>query len=124
MESALGLVELRNLDKMIKKRQKNARYLNSQLRIWNEDYMNNHAFMMFPILSQSRNELMLHLEKAGITTRTIMPLINQPYIKPNLTDYPYSNFVLKTGLLIGCHQDLNKEDLDYIIKQIQIYGSL
>ena len=124
VEGALGLVELDLLDKNIKKRQQNAHYLNSKLNIWNEDYMSNHAFMMFPILSQSRNELMLHLEKAGITTRTIMPLINQPYIKANLRDYPYSNFVLKTGLLIGCHQDLTQKDLDYIIKQVQIYGSL
>ena len=124
VESALGLIELKMLDKMIKKRQANAKYLNSKLQIWDSDYMNNHAFMMFPLLSESRNELMLHLEKEGIATRTIMPLINQPYIKVNLKDYPYSDTILKKGLLIGCHQDLTKKDLDFIVKQIQIYGSL
>ena len=124
IESALGLVELQMLDKMIKIRQKNAKYLNDALSMWDQDYMINHAFMMFPLLSKSRNQLMLHLEKAGITTRTIMPLINQPYIKVKSRDYPYSSFVLQCGLLIGCHQNLTKKDLDYIIKQIQIYGSL
>ncbi len=121
VEGALGLVELELLDKNIKKRQQNAKYLN-QITNWPDSYLKNHAFMMFPILSKSRNKLMFYLEKKGITTRTIMPLINQPYIKAKLKDFPYSNFVLETGLLIGCHQDLTKKDLVYIVKTFKEYG--
>lgn len=117
VEAALGLVELDVLDKNIKKRQENARYLNSKLHMWPEEYMSGHAFMMFPYLSSKRNELMLKMEKNGITTRTIMPLINQPYIKAK-RKYPVSQKILKEGLLFGCHQNLTKKELDFIVKTI------
>lgn len=119
MEAALGLVELDLLADNIRKRQENARYLSENLDTWKDDYLTNNAFMMYPIMSEKRNELMLHLEKNGITTRTIMPLINQPYIKANIDDYPVSKDVLKKGLLVGCHQNLTKEDLDYLITKIK-----
>lgn len=119
VESALGLVEMDLLDKYIEKRQKNARYLNEKLNMHSEDYFNNNACMLFPIVTDRRNELMEFLEKRGITTRTIMPLINQPYIKVKQTDYKVSYILTKCGLLIGCHQDLTKQDLDYIVKSIK-----
>lgn len=121
VEGALGLVELDLLDRNIKKRQKNAEYLNSKLNNWSEEYMENHAFMMYPMFSYSRNELMLFLEKKGIITRTVMPLINQPYIKVRKKEYPNSEYILDCGLLIGCHQGLTRKDLDYIVKCIKNY---
>ena len=125
VEAALGLVEMKILDINIKKRQKNARYLNSKIGILVDEYMKNHAFMMFPIFTYRRNEMMLYLEKKGIVTRTIMPLINQPYIKVKQNKYPQSKYVLEYGLLIGCHQNLTKKDLNYIIKCIDdFYGQV
>lgn len=119
LEAALGLVELDLLSRNISKRQENAKYLNDQLNMWSDSYIDNHAFMMFPLFVGKRNQLMLHLEKQGITTRTIMPLINQPYINLDTTDYPISEYVLRHGLLVGCHQNLTKKDLDYLIEHIQ-----
>jgi dTDP-4-amino-4,6-dideoxygalactose transaminase len=121
VEGALGLVELDLLDKNIKKRQENARYLNSKLGQWSDDYLDGHAFMMFPYFADDRNGLMLYMERKGIVTRTIMPLINQPYIKVNKEKYPVSLAVLEKGLLFGCHQDLTKKELDYIVKTIKEY---
>jgi dTDP-4-amino-4,6-dideoxygalactose transaminase len=122
LEAALGLVELKLLNKNIRKRQKNAQYLNSKLNSqWSQSYLENHAFMMFPLTVERRNELILELEKNGITTRTIMPLINQPYIKVKQSDYPTSKYILEAGLLVGCHQDLNKKDLDKMVEIIRKY---
>ena len=117
VEGALGLIELELLEENIKRRQFNAYYLNSKLGMWDFAYLENHAFMMFPLLSFRRDELMLYLEKKGITTRTIMPLINQPYIKAR--GYPRSEYILKHGLLIPSHQSLSKADLKYIVKTIR-----
>ena len=39
VEAALGLVELDLLDRNIKKRQANAKYLNDKLRLYHEDYL-------------------------------------------------------------------------------------
>ena len=122
VEGALGLVELDLLDTNIKKRQTNARYLNDHLQHLPSKYLENNAFMMYPFLEFSgrRNDLMLFLEKRGIMTRTIMPLINQPYIKVE-GEYPVSEVVLTNGLLFGVHQDLTVEDLKFIVGSIRLY---
>ncbi len=127
LEAALGLVELENYDWMIKQRQDNAKYLNKGLRDtftydfcgFDSEYFKNNACMMYPYFHPDRDKLMLYLEKHGVMTRTIMPLINQPYIKVKRKDYPVSNIVLDHGLLVGCHQNLGKDDLDRIINLIQ-----
>ena len=48
-----------------------------------------------------------------------MPLINQPIYREifgNLDNqYPVASHINQNGFYIGCHPDINKEDLDYII---------
>lgn len=122
VEAALGLVELKNYGRMILKRQMNAMRLAIWLANYNalpiEYYTENHAFMMFPMMVLGRDDLILHLEKNGITTRTLMPLINQPYIEVK-GRYPVSEDILDKGILIGCHQDLTKKEIYYIIEKIK-----
>lgn len=124
VEAALGLVELEGYRKMIKRRQANVKYLSKNLNFeFDNDYLKDHACMMFPYFTLgNRDTLIIFLEQMGIATRTIMPLISQPYIKKVKPDqFPVSEAVLDRGLLIGCHQDLTKKDLDYMIKTIKIY---
>jgi dTDP-4-amino-4,6-dideoxygalactose transaminase len=124
VEAALGLVELEGYKKMLKKRQWNANYLNQNIQniiSWSNTYMEDHAFMMFPLMVDRRDELILYLEKHGVTTRTIMPLINQPYINIGKKKFPMSEWILQKGILIGCHQDLTKDDLDYVINLIDSF---
>ena len=125
VEAALGLVELENYGQMLLTRQENALRLAMGLVDYNEIpfsyYTEPHSFMMFPYVTENRDELMMFMEKRGITTRTLMPLLNQPYIKKTirLKDYPVSNRVLRCGMLFGCHQDLTRKDLDYIVETIR-----
>jgi len=124
VEAALGLVELENYGEMLAKRQHNARYMAKKLQVLGNNmmpidyYQQNHAFMMFPYVTENRDELMMFMEKKGITTRTLMPLINQPYIKAKKKDFPQANVFLKYGMLFGCHQDLKPKELDYICENI------
>src|SRR3990167_2368800 len=121
VEAALGLVELKNYGIMLRKRQTNARYLQGNLPMYGllkSDYYHNHAFMMFPWFHHRRDELMMYMEKRGITTRTLMPLLNQPYIKVK-GEFPVSKDVLKAGMLFGCHQGLTLQELKYICKTIK-----
>ena len=130
MEAALGLEQLRFLRTNIKKRQRNAFYLINglkefsdliQLPIIPED--RDHVFLGFPIVIKDkkikRSKLITHLEKNGIETRYMMPLINQPIYREifgNLDNqYPVASHINQNGFYIGCHPDINKEDLDYII---------
>lgn len=68
----------------------------------------------------NRDRLMLYLEKHGIQTRTMMPLISQPIAKPYLKKkYPIAEQIGEHGLLIGCHQMLSYKDINYIIEKVR-----
>ena len=130
LEAALGLGDLGNWQDMIKKRQNNASYLvwrlGSKYGIefpfsWtvNSGY-SNHAFMFFPAYVERRDELMVYLEKQGIQSRTMMPLISQPITKPYLKrKYPVAQYIGEHGILLPCHQYLKKQDLDYMLDTIK-----
>lgn len=134
MEAALGLAQLDTWKDMIKNRRDHASYLIEGLskfddkiqlpKIRNEC---EHSFMMFPLVLRDSNKekLVNHLEKEGIETRDMLPLINQPIYKKmfdiNVKDYPIADWINNNGFYIGCHQDLKKEDLDYVISFFEKY---
>lgn len=129
LEAAIGLAQLRKWRQIIKRRQKNAAYLTKNLQRFS-GYLSlpkirpqtEHAFMLYPIVVTSpkitRDKLLEHLEVHGIETRYLMPLINQPIYRKifgNIEDnYPVAKFLNKNGFIIGCHQDLTRDDLDYM----------
>jgi len=124
LEAALGLGEIDNWEKMIKKRQDNADYMMDRMRgLAPVNNYRNHAFMFYPVLVPwARDELMLYLEKRGIQTRTMMPLTNQPVAKPYIKKkYPVAQYINEHGLLLPCHQYLKKKDLDYIIESVRSF---
>lgn len=130
MEAALGLAQLDDLtiDELLRKRRAYARRLTHALTRLNERYGehfqpptvadgNDSAWMMFPIvLKQGDKEAcMAHLNRYGIETRDMLPLLSQPafWYLPK-TDYPVSANLIANGFYIGCHQGLVPEDLEYI----------
>lgn len=131
LEAALGLGDLRTWKQMIAKRQAHAKYLIDNLHNvvpmepWTPiQTIYGHAFMFFPMYVKDRDKLIFFLETNGIHTRTMMPLTTQPIVKKYFgkkvaTQHPTANFINKHGLLIGCHQYLNKKDLDYIIETVK-----
>ncbi len=134
-EGALGVAALKEFKKNLKLRQSYAHYLINglkplekflQLPSWPSH--SEHAFMMFPLViinnAISRDKLIFHLENHNVETRYLLPLINQPIYKKlfgNLEpQYPVAAHLNKNGFYIGCHPEMKKRDLDYIIK---VFGS-
>jgi len=131
MEAALGLEQLRKINQIIKKRQAHAKYLIKGLQEFKELIQlptipedRTHVFLGFPIVIKdkkiSRNELVLFLEKNGIETRYMMPLLNQPIYKEIFGEdieskYPVAKHINNYGFYIGCFPELTKKDLDYVI---------
>jgi dTDP-4-amino-4,6-dideoxygalactose transaminase len=131
MEAALGLEQLKHIHSIIKKRQSNARYLIEGLKEFSDLIQlptipkdRSHVFLGFPIVIKdqkiSRDKLIIFLEKNGIETRYMMPLLNQPIYKEifgkNLeSHYPVARYINNHGFYIGCFPELTKEDLDYVI---------
>lgn len=130
LEAALGLAQLAKWKTIIKRRQGNAAYLTSKLSRFSR-YLDlpkirpgaQHAFMLYPIVVKhekvDREKLIEHLEINGIETRYLMPLLSQPIYRKmfgNLEkNYPVARYLNKNAFIIGCHQDLTKSDLDYIV---------
>lgn len=130
LEAALGLAQLDDLAGIIKRRRENARYLTQGLKPLADRLQlptirrnTEHSFMMYPIVCRrpgERDALCRHLELAGIGTRLMLPLTNQPVYRGlwNVDDYPVAKWINENGYYIGCHQDLTESDLDYIIETI------
>jgi len=130
-QAALGLVQLRKVHHILKKRQYNVYYLNEGLKPFSSIlqlpvYSNNISYLAYPLVIRNteimtRKVLRHKLEEAGIETRPLFGCIptQQPvyaYLKDKyvgkLTNAEYLG---SNGFYIGCHQYLTKKDLDYII---------
>ena len=84
--------------------------------------------MMYPIIVRegvNREALLLHLETAGIETRHLMPLLNQPIYRKLFGDleaeYPVAARINRCGFAIGCHQGLEQGDLEQIAAAFHDY---
>lgn len=135
MEAALGVGELARYQDILRRRQENASYLTGGLadltRYLQLPSVRNdteHAWMMYPIMVKDgvdREGLLLQLEMAGIETRHLMPLINQPVYRKLFGDleplYPVAARINRRGFAIGCHQGLQRRDLEHIVAAFHTY---
>lgn len=134
LEGAIGLAQLKRKDEIVKKRQENAAYLTQGLREFAEFLQlpkpragSEHAFMFYPILIINerikREELVFFLEEHHIETRYLLPLLNQPVYKKIFGNiekkYPVASYVARNGFYIGCHPELSKSDLAYVIENFR-----
>lgn len=135
MEAALGVGELARHQEMLERRKANAQYLNQALsdlrgflQLPSVRPGAEHAWMMYPLIVNDgvdRERLLLHLETAGIETRHLMPLINQPIYRKLFGDleprYPVAARINRCGFAIGCHQGLDRADLERIVDAFHGY---
>lgn len=138
LEAAIALSELERINDNITARNKNEEYLTWMLEDAKDAGFlqlpaptfgtNRRSFMMYPMLflGQDRDRFLLHLERNGIETRLLFPLLSQPIYKdlfPGEADkYPVAKRISETGFFIGMHQGLNLHDMLYISNVI--YGGL
>tara|TARA_B100000965_G_C19560892_1_gene744419 strand:- start:223 stop:1434 length:1212 start_codon:yes stop_codon:yes gene_type:complete len=84
-------------------------------------------FLAYPIILKqnkkfNRKKIQIYLEKAKIQTRPIFSgnLLRHPAFtslisnRNKLNSFKNSDYIMKNGLLIGCHQGLSKKDISYI----------
>lgn len=140
MEAAIGLsmLDQNQYQKDLKKRQRLAKQLikllkpledKIQLPVTPKNYQ--HAYMMFTLLIKDKTinkwQFIKFLEKKGIATRELLPLLNQPaYQKTfgNLENkYPVAKMINKRGFYFGCHPYMNSTDIKYIALAIHEFLS-
>ena len=94
-------------------------------------------FLAFPIIIKNNNifnrkKLQIYLEKNNIQTRPIFSgnILRHPAFKQiinrknKLSSFKNADYVMKNGILIGCHQGLSKKDINFIhLKILKIINS-
>jgi perosamine synthetase len=137
LQAAVGIVQLKKLDRFIQERQAWADYYIENLKNINwlrpqatPDYCTQHAWQAFvcyvnpekaPLL---RNQIMDILQQKGIATRpgthtihTLSFYKNKYNIHPN--DFPGSLACDQNTMAIPLHNKMTKEDYDYIIEALK-----
>lgn len=129
MEAAIGLDQLQDYESIVARRRKIALRYIRELQMIEQlqlplDLFNslswNHVFMLFPIsVKEKKDKLVNFLEKNGIETRDLCPLINQPIYRKlygNLDkEYPVASWLNDHAFYIGCHQYITEKQQEYVI---------
>ncbi len=135
ISAAFALEQLKKLPNNIKSRIKNFKKIDNFFskfskyikRPLTSKYVRT-AWLAYPLLiiknkKFTRRDLQIFLEKNNIQTRTIFTgnILKQPVMKNKIykvskNAQKISNDVMKSGILIGCHQGLTSSDIKYIFK--------
>ncbi len=134
-QAALALTQIKKADEIIAQRQRNIKYLNTQLKKYGDIlqlplYSDEVSYLAYPLVIKkpeaiNRKEIRRKLEEAGIETRPLFGCIptQQPaygYLKKEYEGrLPCADYIGKNGFYIGCHQYLEEEDLEYIVEAFE-----
>ena len=133
-QAALGISQLKRLDKQNKYKYSLAKFYNNLLKdieyiklpvIKDEKY--NQAWHLYSIavnfkgIGISRNQVMKKLLEKGVGTQVhYIPLYKQPVYKSNLNKkYPGTEIYFKSTLSLPMYPSLLKKDIKYIVKSLK-----
>jgi perosamine synthetase len=131
LEAAIGLAQLVTRNEMLALRRRNSAHLTARFTGLNfhkgasmtlpqVGEGNEHAWMMYPIVLDPKRMPKIaftnYLNAAGIETRDMMPVTNQPIYRGMVDQdaFPISKWTNDCGIYIGVHQDLTPEDIEYV----------
>lgn len=132
-EAAVALAGMSTWREMIAQRQANAAYLTEHLQdlaareiliLPQVAHGNEHAWMMYPLLVHPaypdlKEKLTRDLNEAGVETRDLPSLIDQPVAYLDPSTLPIATHATRQGFYVGCHQHLEEGDLAWIVQVLQ-----
>jgi perosamine synthetase len=138
-EAALGLAQIERKTQLVAARQALAKRMTKGLADLQDVIQlpfvpsdREHVFMLYPIVVRNGSKRPLVdflerrvLERRGVETRDLLPLINQPIYRKLFGDlepkFPVARWLNRGGFYVGCHQYMSPRDADYIVEQIHAY---
>ena len=135
ISAAFALVQINKLSQNVKNRLDNYNYLKQNLKKSSNFFVPSSyknaktGWLAFPLIFQNeledkRKDIQIFLEKSGIQTRTIFTgnILRQPVAKKfkweSFDDFNISDEIMKSGILLGCHNRQTKEKLDYTLEKL------
>jgi CDP-4-dehydro-6-deoxyglucose reductase, E1 len=138
ISAAFALEQLKKLKKNIEIRNKNFKKLKLFFKNYKQFFklpeQNENVktpWLAFPLVVKknkifNRKDLQIYFEKNNIQTRTIFTgnILKQPVMKNRIYKYnikcnKIANDVMKNGILLGCHQGLNFDDINFICSKFK-----
>jgi perosamine synthetase len=126
--TTIANMRINQMDETNKKRRGIVQYLNEGLKDYSAilqlpKYSEDVSYLAYPLILRkgSRNSMMNDLTERGIENRSLFGCIPTQQLsmaafkKKYEGKLPNADYIGENGFYIGCHQDMVKEDLDYII---------
>ncbi len=143
ISAAFALEQIKKLKDNIKIRERNFEYLKNNFKRYSkyfklpETYNNVRTpWLAFPLVIKenkkfNRKQMQIFFEKNNIQTRTIFTgnILRQPIMrnlkyKAHKKTAHVANDVMKNGILLGCHQGMKINELNYICKTFEKFSKL
>ena len=135
LQAALGVSQVKKIDKLVKKRRNNARLYNEllsklsdekKITLPAEEKWAKNVYWMYSILvdEKHRNNLMKYLEGKGIETRTFFyPIHKQPYYSQRYASesYPVADQLSNEGINLPSGNLLSEEEVIQVCSEIENY---
>jgi CDP-6-deoxy-D-xylo-4-hexulose-3-dehydrase len=129
-QAAFGLQQLKRLDGFIAKRFHAHNYLDKFFKDWEKYFYLPHLldnsgsiWLAYALTIKEdapfdRYELLRHLDNNGIQVRVLFSgnITRHPAYRSYLQAFDNADTIMQNGFLIGCHQGLSPDDLEYIVQ--------
>ncbi len=142
LQAALGLAQLKKIERLIQERRKRAEYLTKllhdipELQLPRENASEFSVYFCYSILLKHpaqpgrpglpslRDQLKEFLEQLGIEVRTLFrPMCHQPYYEKlfgkSTKQYQNAELVGENGFYVGCYPRLTEEQMKYMAESIR-----
>jgi CDP-6-deoxy-D-xylo-4-hexulose-3-dehydrase len=139
LQAAFGLEQFHRLDGFLAQRRANVAHLDTYVRT--TDWLRGPVvhpkaepnWLAYPLrvncsamdAPSERMRLAVHLEACGIQTRPIMTgnVLRQPAFRAAGSGrFPWADDVMRSGLLVGCHQGLGPDDMGVVVDALEAFG--
>ena len=125
IQAALGISQLKRIDKLKKRRREIVEFYNTNLKLphLTEKNFSSACFHLYPILIKNREKFYFDAKKVGLNLQVhYIPVHTQPYYQKQ--GYKWGNFPIaeeyyKHCISLPLYPDLTDEDLIEIIKRIK-----
>ena len=141
--AAFGLVQLSKLPEFGRRRRENFQKLRdfflTNYEAWfilpRQLKMVDTLWLAFPLIIRdnapfSRRDLQIYFEQQGIQTRVVFTgnILRQPAFKSishraDPEGYPNADYIMRGGLLLGCHQGIKNEQIEHIKDAFRSFAS-
>ena len=125
VNAAFGLVQLKRLAGFLEIRRRNVQRFYEQLAGMKEVRLpvanNSCEWLALPLQVEDRLGLVNYLENSNIQTRVIFSgnITRHPAYRQYYQSFPNADIIMRDGILLGCHQALSLEEVDYVCSRIK-----